>query len=286
MGTMARLVAQIPVQHHPVNQRGRDFVVGDLHGCLDLLWRLLKHVHFDPEIDRVWSVGDLTDRGPQSWGCLRLLKQPWFKAVLGNHDALLLAHLRQPLEVRPHDERWLAGISPNMAARKAFAKVWIEVLEKLPAVHVIGAGTEGRFQVVHAELLNPGGAMVTDAMIDSWAFTDRAKALESATYGRTLIRSWREGRPMRRPQDPRMSPIFCGHTIVPQTCWLERQLFVDMGAFLVHTQEVDEGENALDAEVPQPGLVLVQSDTLEAWLASARKPETVTALTLGTLDTV
>lgn len=30
----------------PSNQKGRDFVVGDLHGCFDLLDRLLEAVRF------------------------------------------------------------------------------------------------------------------------------------------------------------------------------------------------------------------------------------------------
>jgi len=54
------------IKRHPCNHQGRDFVIGDLHGCLPLLHRLLDHVRFDPAGDRVFSTGDLIDRGPFS----------------------------------------------------------------------------------------------------------------------------------------------------------------------------------------------------------------------------
>ena len=60
------------------NTRGRDFVVGDLHGCLPDLKALLTTVSFNPDKDRLIAVGDLVDRGPESLGVLRLLGAPWF----------------------------------------------------------------------------------------------------------------------------------------------------------------------------------------------------------------
>lgn len=76
---------------------GRAFVVGDLHGCLPALRRALHKVDFSPEQgDRLLSVGDLIDRGPQSLACLRLLGMPWFHAVMGNHERLLLDGLTDP----------------------------------------------------------------------------------------------------------------------------------------------------------------------------------------------
>jgi serine/threonine protein phosphatase 1 len=57
----------------PTNSRGKDYVVGDLHGCYDLLQRVLGEVGFDTTCDRLFSVGDLIDRGPNSLKCLELL---------------------------------------------------------------------------------------------------------------------------------------------------------------------------------------------------------------------
>ena len=54
------------LQHFARNTHGRDFVVGDIHGCFDLLQQALDEAAFNPDRDRLFSVGDLIDRGPQS----------------------------------------------------------------------------------------------------------------------------------------------------------------------------------------------------------------------------
>lgn len=72
------------------NQLGRDFIIGDLHGCFSLLQVKLKDVDFNPEFDRLFSVGDLIDRGENSLACLELIRQPWFYAVRGNHEQFIL----------------------------------------------------------------------------------------------------------------------------------------------------------------------------------------------------
>lgn len=75
------------------NSAGRDLVVGDLHGHRSLFERVLERMEFDPERDRVLSVGDLIDRGPESLDTLALIEEPWFHAVLGNHEMMLLNYL-------------------------------------------------------------------------------------------------------------------------------------------------------------------------------------------------
>jgi serine/threonine protein phosphatase 1 len=80
-------------QRLPRNAKGRDLVVGDLHGHRSLLERVLERLRFDPARDRVLSVGDLIDRGPESLATLALIEEPWFHAVLGNHELALLNYL-------------------------------------------------------------------------------------------------------------------------------------------------------------------------------------------------
>ena len=72
----------------PTNIRGRDFCIGDLHGCLAMLNRLLDAVQFDITRDRLFSVGDLVHRGSSSVECLKLAEKRWFLPVMGNHEAL------------------------------------------------------------------------------------------------------------------------------------------------------------------------------------------------------
>lgn len=66
------------------------WVVGDIHGEYQLLQSRLHQLSFFPEIDLLISVGDNIDRGPESLDVLRLLNQPWFTSVKGNHEAMAL----------------------------------------------------------------------------------------------------------------------------------------------------------------------------------------------------
>ncbi|MCP1674623.1 serine/threonine protein phosphatase 1 [Natronocella acetinitrilica] len=75
------------VARHRPNTSGRDFVVGDIHGAFTLLRQALARARFNPATDRLFSVGDLVDRGVESPAAAEWIDKPWFHAVLGNHDA-------------------------------------------------------------------------------------------------------------------------------------------------------------------------------------------------------
>ncbi|HWA13161.1 MAG TPA: symmetrical bis(5'-nucleosyl)-tetraphosphatase [Burkholderiales bacterium] len=119
------------------------YAIGDLQGCFDALEELLDECRFDCRRDRLWFVGDLVNRGPQSLEILRFVKSLGKAAVsvLGNHDLhmLMVAEGR----VKPHRQDTLQAVLEAPDREELLA--WVR---HLPLVHV-----EGEYVMVHAGLL-------------------------------------------------------------------------------------------------------------------------------------
>lgn len=80
------------IRHFEKNTAGKDYVVGDIHGMFKKLYQTLENINFDFKNDRLFSVGDLCDRGPDSNDVLDWLNAPWFFPVMGNHEEIVLMY--------------------------------------------------------------------------------------------------------------------------------------------------------------------------------------------------
>ena len=109
----------------PVNALGRDFVVGDVHGCFRTLDTALTAIGFDSRTDRLFGVGDLVNRGPHSEEALGWLERRFETVVLGNHDRSVLSWFKAkrgsppPRFSPPPESEWLLG-HPLQLAHQMF----------------------------------------------------------------------------------------------------------------------------------------------------------------------
>ena len=73
---------------------GRNLIVGDIHSQYGLLMDVLSAASFNPEEDELYSVGDITDRGPEIVRLIQFLSSLHdYRPVLGNHDLWLRDYL-------------------------------------------------------------------------------------------------------------------------------------------------------------------------------------------------
>jgi bis(5'-nucleosyl)-tetraphosphatase (symmetrical) len=83
----------------------RLFAIGDIQGCAAAFDQLLRKIRFRPSRDRLWLVGDLVNRGPDSLAVVRRVMSLGrsVTCVLGNHDLHLLATVAGRRELSPAD---------------------------------------------------------------------------------------------------------------------------------------------------------------------------------------
>lgn len=119
------------------------YAIGDVQGCFKALRRLLERIGFNPKRDRLWFVGDLVNRGPDSLATLRFVKSLGDRAVcvLGNHDLHLIAVAEGFATLRKGDT-----LEETLSAPDCTELVtW---LRQRPLLHA-----EGGCAMVHAGLL-------------------------------------------------------------------------------------------------------------------------------------
>lgn len=126
------------------------WVVGDLHGCYTNLMKKLETIGFDTKKDLLISVGDLVDRGTENVECLELITFPWFRAVRGNHEQMMIDGLSE----RGNVNHWLfngGGWFFNLDYDKEIlAKALAHKADELPLI--IELVSEGKKYVIcHAD---------------------------------------------------------------------------------------------------------------------------------------
>ena len=202
-----------------------DYVVGDIHGCLDKVLRLIEALHYDPAADRLLFLGDYIDRGPDSKGVVDLMIQlqhenPDNVFLMGNHEDNFLTYLHA-CRVGESDNYWLS--------EPFFAGGGIATLQSYcPSLrHPHDAGLIESVPEAHVQILaNLPLYWIDDMYIAVHAGVRPGVPLEQQ-YENDLLRIRRPF--LYTPHGLGKCVVF-GHTPFPQVMWEEDKIGIDTGA--------------------------------------------------------
>jgi serine/threonine protein phosphatase 1 len=206
------------VQKYACNEKGNDYAVGDIHGEFPRLEHELVRLNFNPNADRLFSVGDLIDRGPDSRAALDWLARPWFHPVRGNHEAMLLEYAGDGWRLRS----WLAlnGGTWWLETDPAVQRSFLAAFRRLPLAIEIETSSGGRVGIVHADV--PAG-------IDWDTFVDLLESNDEPTRYHAVWSRERIDMAIDEPV-PGIDRIYCGHTPIATPVVLGNVYYIDTGA--------------------------------------------------------
>lgn len=202
-------------------------IIGDLHGRLDLLERMLGQIAARPGADRARKivVGDMIDRGPDSIGVLRRLyglcvaNPRTTLCLMGNHERMMLDFLADPDR---HGPRWIAAGGAQTLASAG--------------VHPWGRTPMPELAAQLRAVLDPGMLDWLAALPLYWQEADIAvthagasPALDLASQSAARLLWGAQGVDEKDRRDGIW--IAQGHDIVPRACLDAGRIMVDTGAW-------------------------------------------------------
>lgn len=233
-------VESVVVERRPLwtdkrGERGPFDIIGDVHGCFDELFALLKSLGYilpdgtsaaeagtichHPEGRKVVFVGDLVDRGPRTPDVLKLVmgmvEAGRVLCVMGNHDSKLLRKLRgSDVKISHGLEASLAQFEPEPME---FKEKVVDFLDGLVSHYILDGG---RLVVAHAGLREDLQGRAS------------SRVRSFAMYGDTTGETDEFGLPVRLnwAADYRgKAMVVYGHTPAPSAEWLNHTINIDTG---------------------------------------------------------
>lgn len=205
----------------------KHWLTADIHGAFSALWCELAERGFNPAEDVLYSLGDLVNRGDESAAALQWLHKPWFKPVMGNHEAIVVSgdiHLLAQV-----NGGWLFKASDTLQARAA------DMLGALPYFRTIAVAGQ-KIGLVHADV--PEGSSWDDFTSE---LTKRDEgAVQSALWSRARwqasIGSGLGGRDL--PPVEGVDWVFVGHSPVEKPTIVGNVVFMDCGLWRGNTNGI------------------------------------------------
>ncbi len=232
----AAIVERKPLWVNRRDQHGPFDIIGDIHGCLDELRRLLGTLGYDvafeadgpegpqyhvtsPPGRKLIFLGDLVDRGPDTPGVLRLVMSAVASGaalcVPGNHEQKLVRALQgRNVQVTHGLAESLGQLSEQPPE---FNERAVEFLDGLISHYVLD---DGKLVVAHAGLRQEMQGRASGRVRDF------------ALYGETTGETDEFGLPVRynwAAEYRGRATVVYGHTPVPEPAWVNNTINVDTG---------------------------------------------------------
>lgn len=204
------------IKHFTKNLVGNDYVVGDIHGCFTLFEEKLSEIGFNTETDRMFSVGDLIDRGPECYRVGEFLDKSWFFSVLGNHEQMAIDFIEKGANIYVHPQNggnWVLDQEDGIELLKS----WIPKFKQLPLVIEVETA-KGLVGIIHAEC--PKSNWVDISLIN----LNNEYIKNYCIWSRQLIESSNK-RTVRG-----IHKVYHGHTPTNEVVELGNRMYIDTGA--------------------------------------------------------
>jgi len=175
------------------NSAGIDWICGDVHGHLSVLQDKLKRSGFHCGVDRLFLLGDLVDRGPDSEATLNwALSTEAVFSILGNHELMFLARFQNEAYRVKH--RLIGGAWADNLSFSAYRRLAERCAREFPLSMTVpwGHHTVG---LVHAQSPFDNWRQLQDAVYSeklaincTWPW-DRAQGTEQVITGVSAVMS-------------------------------------------------------------------------------------------------
>ena len=240
---MTKLSERAPlVRRFARNTVGRDLIIGDIHGCFTLAGAALAAIGFSKAAgDRLFSVGDLVDRGPESLEALNFLTYA-DGVVAGNHEDMAVRWPTDSMEVdnyRANGGAWMIALDRATQLEVAASLGALPIAIEIETAH-------GLVGVVHAECPFADWANFTD-MLNSPNHRHHDAVIDAAQWSRNRIND------LNTSIVAGVRAVVVGHTPMKAMSSLGNTIFIDTmgwrgGHFTI-----------LDAETLEPARVVVRT---------------------------
>lgn len=266
---------------------GRTFVAGDFHGSFSRLQQFMEFISFDKTKDRIIAVGDLVDRGPDSMNCLRLINEPWFHCVRGNHEQMMFDSTNYAWWSiwQRNGGQWAGKFEDR---EEAELNVLADKAGELPVMLTVNKKDGSNYHVIHAELFMPDS--FTDEMLDDLEIFNEVTTHESfdgeyviwgrglfgVAYGKNLERentlnsyiNYLNMQGVKNIYSDKLSHIYCGHSVVQKPLRVYGQTNLDTGAYRSYDVQLED-DGLWRASDKWAGLTFTEPETDKFWIVKA-----------------